>query len=304
MPPVSKGRFDKLETPSEAAERARAIEIAQGKAMKAAAEIKASLEHRNAPPDEDPDAPKPRLMGVVIHWSAIRGFGILRNQVHGEVFVHARSLVNAAELVIGDVVTFELGFDPTRKPERSGLAPRARAEAIKCMKAGIGGYKGPVGANLSDGHAIVGLQSAQISPQEQERRQRERHEMLAAQQQGTTLGGSLGTASTMQPAPQSAPQSAPAEQPASAAPTAASAAMDKVLASAATAAAMKLLGQSASQEKPAIADSKRRSRSRSASRSRGRRRGSGGDRDSKHHSTSSRKERSRSRDRSGGRRRR
>ena len=70
-------------------------------------------------------------MGVVIHWSGIRGFGILRSQTHGEVRVHAKALMNTAELAVGDVVTFELGFDEEKK----------KPEANSVYKSGAGGQK-------------------------------------------------------------------------------------------------------------------------------------------------------------------
>lgn len=110
-------------------------------ANKAAVEIRESLQKKGVEPHPEQSAElKPRppqmAMGVVIHWSGIRGFGILRSQVHGEVFVHAKSLANCQELNVGDVVTFELGYD----------AKKQKAEAINCNKAGAGGYKPPPSA--------------------------------------------------------------------------------------------------------------------------------------------------------------
>jgi len=119
-------------------------------AKKAALEIKATLERKDmygdygepdvAPwtsgqsslePEPPGEANKPKppgglYMGVVKHWAGIRGFGILRSQAHGEIFVHAKSLVNASELVVGDIVTFELGFDWKKQ----------KPEAVNCLKAG------------------------------------------------------------------------------------------------------------------------------------------------------------------------
>merc|ERR1712224_290827 len=65
-------------------------------------------------------------MGVCIHWNA-RGFGILRSQASGEVFVHVKALANCEELGVGDVVTFEMGFDQRKQ----------KPEALNCVKAGI-----------------------------------------------------------------------------------------------------------------------------------------------------------------------
>merc|ERR1712150_135244 len=104
----------------------------------------------------------PRLstinMGVVIHWSGIRGFGILRSQSHGEVFLHAKSLGNCRELVVGDVVTFEMGFD--RKKQKP--------EAINCLKAGIGGYKAPTSGtgslDLDDRTCTLGTAAIAADP--------------------------------------------------------------------------------------------------------------------------------------------
>lgn len=103
-------------------------------AKKVAEEIKDSLAKRS---EFDPKDLSKQIgtkhMGVAIHWSNARGFGILRTQAHGEVFVHAKSLLNCTELAIGDVVTFELGYDRKRQ----------KAEALNCQKAGVGGYKEP-----------------------------------------------------------------------------------------------------------------------------------------------------------------
>jgi len=110
-------------------------------AKKAALEIKATLERKDRDREPEPPVeasmPKPPgglNMGVVIHWSGIRGFGILRSQAHGEIFVHAKSLVNCTELVVGDVVTFEVGFD--RKKQKPEAASSLRPIAVNCLKAG------------------------------------------------------------------------------------------------------------------------------------------------------------------------
>eukprot|EP00429_Kryptoperidinium_foliaceum_P106082 CAMPEP_0176261042 /NCGR_PEP_ID=MMETSP0121_2-20121125/39894_1 /TAXON_ID=160619 /ORGANISM="Kryptoperidinium foliaceum, Strain CCMP 1326" /LENGTH=221 /DNA_ID=CAMNT_0017600971 /DNA_START=9 /DNA_END=671 /DNA_ORIENTATION=+ len=79
------------------------------------------------------EAPEGACTGVCIHWSGIRGFGILRSQVHGEVFCETRSLRNCSELSVGDVVAFQLGYD--RKTQKS--------EALNCHKAGVGGRRPP-----------------------------------------------------------------------------------------------------------------------------------------------------------------
>ena len=78
-------------------------------------------------------------MGVVIHWSGIRGFGILRSQTHGEVIVHAKALMNTGELAVGDVVTFELGFDKKKN----------KPEANNVYKSGAGGQKPNDGGRTS-----------------------------------------------------------------------------------------------------------------------------------------------------------
>lgn len=124
-------------------------------ARKAAEDIKVSLDMKgNLSPEERQQLEqqeKPKTsgvsMGVVVHWTGARGFGILRSQAHGEVFVHAKSLVNATDLVVGDVVTFELGFD-TKK---------SKPEALNVCKAGVGGYKAPpsVAGGRDDGFQNV-----------------------------------------------------------------------------------------------------------------------------------------------------
>uniref|UniRef100_A0A7S4VUP3 CSD domain-containing protein n=1 Tax=Alexandrium monilatum TaxID=311494 RepID=A0A7S4VUP3_9DINO len=103
-------------------------------ARRAAQEVSASLERKRMDPNEEGGSQQQggMHMGVCIHWSGIRGFGILRSQGVGEVFVHAKSLGNASELTVGDVVTFELGFD--RKKQKP--------EAINCFRAGVGGAAG------------------------------------------------------------------------------------------------------------------------------------------------------------------
>ncbi|CAK0790261.1 unnamed protein product, partial [Prorocentrum cordatum] len=125
-------------------------------AKKVAEEIKDSLAKRS---DFDPKDLSKQIgtkhMGVAIHWSNARGFGILRTQAHGEVFVHAKSLTNCTELAIGDVVTFELGYDRKRQ----------KAEALNCQKAGVGGYKEPEhfprsASSGMDGDALAGAAEA------------------------------------------------------------------------------------------------------------------------------------------------
>jgi len=94
----------------------------------------------------------PKIMGVCIHWSG-RGFGILRSSAHGETFVHCNALCNCRELVVGDVVTFEMGID--RKKQKP--------QAINCYRAGMGGYQAPPGITLpggrSDALALMGPDS-------------------------------------------------------------------------------------------------------------------------------------------------
>lgn len=102
-------------------------------AKRAAQEIKDSLERKCPEPSETPEMKTALLggaaqMGVVIHWSEIRGFGILRCKTHGEIFVHAKHLGNCKKLELGEVVTFEVGFD--RKKQKP--------EAVNCLKAGAG----------------------------------------------------------------------------------------------------------------------------------------------------------------------
>lgn len=65
-------------------------------------------------------------MAIVIHWSSVRGFGILRSQVHGEVAFQGASLVNVKEMAVGDMVSFDLGFDQKKN----------RPEAININKVG------------------------------------------------------------------------------------------------------------------------------------------------------------------------
>jgi len=83
----------------------------------------------------------PMAMGVCIYWSGERGFGMLRSQTHGEVFVHAKSLGNCSELTVGDVVTFSMGFDRRRQ----------KPEATNCFKAGVGP---PQGDGASDSAVV------------------------------------------------------------------------------------------------------------------------------------------------------
>ena len=113
-------------------------------ATAAAEEITMSLEMKSFEPAPGPEEKRERkedkktsekgsntAMGVVIHWSGIRGFGILRSQTHGEVIVHAKALMNTGELAVGDVVTFELGFDEKKN----------KPEANSVYKSGAGGQK-------------------------------------------------------------------------------------------------------------------------------------------------------------------
>eukprot|EP00435_Cladocopium_sp_Y103_P017342 s3338_g4.t1 len=85
-----------------------------------------------APPEpeeekEEEEEEKPDVkMAIVIHWSSVRGFGILRSQVHGEVAFQGASLVNVKEMAVGDMVTFDLGFDQKKN----------RPEAINIHKVG------------------------------------------------------------------------------------------------------------------------------------------------------------------------
>jgi len=67
--------------------------------------------------------------GFVIYWSGIQGFGLLRSQTHEYIFMPAKALTNTRELVVGDVVTFSMGWD-----EKKG-----HAEAKSCFKAGVAG---------------------------------------------------------------------------------------------------------------------------------------------------------------------
>jgi len=141
------------EAPGEGAKRMEA-------ARKAAAEIKATLEKKEREPEQpvasNQKQANPVNMGVVIHWSGIRGFGILRSQTQGEVFVHAKSLGNCSELVVGDVVTFEMGFDRKKqKPEASHPMLQKRPEAVNCFKAGVGGYQAP---------AVIAGQGSSVPP--------------------------------------------------------------------------------------------------------------------------------------------
>merc|ERR1719174_659135 len=99
-------------------------------AKQAGLEIANSLanEPRTEPP---PKAPGQSLMGVCIHWNC-RGFGILRSTSCGEVFVHVKALQNCEDLVVGDVVTFEMGFDHRKQ----------KPQALNCIKAGMGALSG------------------------------------------------------------------------------------------------------------------------------------------------------------------
>eukprot|EP00928_Gymnodinium_smaydae_P006310 TRINITY_DN12229_c0_g1_i2.p1 TRINITY_DN12229_c0_g1~~TRINITY_DN12229_c0_g1_i2.p1 ORF type:complete len:437 (+),score=94.68 TRINITY_DN12229_c0_g1_i2:85-1311(+) len=81
-------------------------------------------------------------MGVCVYWSN-RGYGILRCQQHGEVFVHVNQLQNTPQLDVGDVVTFELGFDSKRQ----------KNQALNCVKAGGGAGTG--GNSTSTGGAAA-----------------------------------------------------------------------------------------------------------------------------------------------------
>lgn len=174
-------------------------EIALWKAKMAAAEINVALETKsNSPPELEikPEGPKPLNMGVVIHWSGIRGFGILRSQAHGEIFVHAKSLANCTELVVGDVVTFEMGFD--RKKQKP--------EALNCVKAGVGGYRPPDRFN-PEGASMHQLHENQAHGDG----------AGAGATLGAGLGGQLGRASiTCDPKTAAAMGTLPAQTPAGA----------------------------------------------------------------------------------------
>jgi len=102
--------------------RARRLEAAK----KAALEIQASVHEMK----DGPRQPTQRLMGVCIHWND-RGFGILRSGTD-ELWVHVKALTNCPELSVGDVVTFEKGWDSKRQ----------KPQALACAKAGIGGQAG------------------------------------------------------------------------------------------------------------------------------------------------------------------
>merc|ERR1712039_62699 len=51
-----------------------------------------------------------------------------RCRSHGEIFVHSKSLVNCKRLDLGEVVTFEVGYDQKRQ----------KHIAVNCVKAGMG----------------------------------------------------------------------------------------------------------------------------------------------------------------------
>lgn len=105
-------------------------------AKKLALEIEATVStNKSVQTQASSDKPVQKYMGVCIHWSG-RGFGILRCRSHGEVFCHVKALANCSELVLGDVVTFEMGFDRRKQ----------KPEAINCFKAGVGAYKAPPSA--------------------------------------------------------------------------------------------------------------------------------------------------------------
>lgn len=84
-------------------------------------------------------------MGIVIHWSNAKGFGILRSQTHGEVFMHVKSLTNTTELSVGDVVTYEMNTISNHKN---------RPEAVRVHKPGASGA--PSNA-LTDGVGGLGI---------------------------------------------------------------------------------------------------------------------------------------------------
>lgn len=70
-------------------------------------------------------------MAIVIHWSTVRGFGILRSQAHGEVTFQAASLTNTKELSVGDMVTFEMGFDKKKnKPEATHIFKAGQGRSV------------------------------------------------------------------------------------------------------------------------------------------------------------------------------
>merc|ERR1711871_792932 len=70
-------------------------------AKQAALEIQASLNEPSRAAEPPPKSSGQMQMGVCIHWNC-RGFGILRSQSSGEVFVHVKALQNCEELVVGD----------------------------------------------------------------------------------------------------------------------------------------------------------------------------------------------------------
>merc|ERR1711959_482203 len=100
-------------------------------AKQAALEIQASLNEPSRAAEPPPKSSGQMQMGVCIHWNC-RGFGILRSQSSGEVFVHVKALQNCEELVVGDVVTFEMGFDHKKQ----------KPQALNCVKAGVSGQQG------------------------------------------------------------------------------------------------------------------------------------------------------------------
>lgn len=110
-------------------------------ASEAAAEINASLEAKNNASLDESTKPKQTstnaeidsdsksvATGVLIHWSGVRGFGILKSQKHGEVNVRAKSFQKPDELAVGALVSFELGFDKKKN----------KPEAVNCCKVGDG----------------------------------------------------------------------------------------------------------------------------------------------------------------------
>merc|ERR1711865_841556 len=66
--------------------------------------------------------------GFCINWNCL-GYGILRSQTSGEVFIYKEDLRNCDQLIVGDVVTFEMGggdfFFKNQKPK-----------ALNCFKTG------------------------------------------------------------------------------------------------------------------------------------------------------------------------
>lgn len=124
-------------------------------ARKAALEIQASL---NEPKDLSARPQGVVHMGVCIHWNC-RGFGILRSKTvgsatMGEVFVHVKALKNCEELTVGDVVTFEMGFDQRKQ----------KPQALNCVKAGGGSQVGLQSGGDASGTCVGGGHNLDAAP--------------------------------------------------------------------------------------------------------------------------------------------